>query len=188
MVEMANDVNDWKDPYWQEKTYGKPMRFWIRDEIEEIIKEENIDRSRFYEYSKIKYYDIIKKFYYTFCDYRNFVIDKIRLEYHNLHIRKNLENHIIAGFFQSDGWEDYLNKIRSEIVTDSKLFLILSERWVYEGYPDEIITVLSETDGWLQDFYIVSPKFEWFIVHDYIEDCAEIYRKGNTNESNYKTS
>lgn len=182
---MENDVNDWKDIQWQEKTAGNPLRFRIRDEIEEIIKEENIDRSRFYEYSKIKYYDIIKKFYYSFCDYRNFVTDRIRLAYHNMHIRKNLENYVIAGFFQSDGWLDYLEKIRREIVAESKLFLILSEGWVYEGYPDEIIRVLSETDGWLQDFYIVSPKFDWFIVHDYIGDYSEMYRKNNKTGEYY---
>lgn len=38
-------MDDWKDPYWQEKAFKKSMRFWIRDEMEEIIKEENIDRS-----------------------------------------------------------------------------------------------------------------------------------------------
>ena len=29
------------------KIEEKPVRYWIRDEIEEIIKEENIDRNRF---------------------------------------------------------------------------------------------------------------------------------------------
>lgn len=33
-----------------------------RDEIEEIIKRDNIDRSRFGEFSKFKYDEIIKKF------------------------------------------------------------------------------------------------------------------------------
>lgn len=172
-------MDDWKDPYWQEKAFKKSMRLWIRDEIEEIIKEENIDRSRFYEFSKFMYQDIINKFYYTFCDYKNFVTDRIRLEYRDLHFRKNLHNYIIAGFLQCADWLDYLEKIRTEIATDGKLYLILSEQWVYEGYLNEIITVLSETDCWLQDFYIVSPKFDWFVVHDYIEDCAKTYRKNN---------
>ncbi|MDE6666604.1 MAG: hypothetical protein K2K14_10555, partial [Ruminococcus sp.] len=125
----------------------------------------------------IPHSDIINKFYYSFCDYKNFVTDKIRFEYRSLHFRKNLENYVIAGFLQSAGWVDYLEKIRHEIATDEKLYLILSEKWVYEGYLNEIITVLSETDGWLQDFYIISQKFDWFVAHDYIEDCAEMYRK-----------
>lgn len=170
-------MDDWKNTQWQEKAFKKPMRFWIRDEVEEIIKEENIDRKRFYEFSKFRYQDIINKFYYSFCDYKNFVTDKIRFEYRSLHFRKNLEYYVIAGFLQSAGWVDYLEKICREIATDEKLYLILSEKWVYEGYLNEIITVLSETDGWLQDFYIVSPKFDWFIVHDDIEECAKMYRK-----------
>lgn len=172
-------MNDWKNTQWQENTFKKPMRFWIRDEIEEIIKEENIDRSRFYEFSKFRYQDIINKFWYSFCDYKNFVTDRIRLEYRSLHVRKNLKNYIIAGFFQSADWLDYLEKISTEISYYGKLYLILSEGWVYEGYLNEIITVLSETDCWLNDFYIVSQKFDWFVVHDYIEDCAEMYRKNN---------
>ena len=36
---------------WQNRL-KKPVRYWIRDEIEEIIKEQNINRNRFYEYSK----------------------------------------------------------------------------------------------------------------------------------------
>lgn len=176
---MENNLNGWKDSYWQEKTFKKSMRFWIRDEIEEIIKQGNIDRKKFHEFSKLRYQDIINKFYYSFCDHKNFFTDRIILSYHDLHFRKNLHSHIIAGFFQCADWLDYLEKIRAEIVTDGKLYLILSEKWVYEGCLNEIITVLSETDGWLQDFYIVSSKFDWFVAHDYIEDCAEMYRKNN---------
>ncbi len=73
-------MDDWKNTQWQEKAFKKPMRFWIRDEVEEIIKEENIDRKRFYEFSKFRYQDIINKFYYSFCDYKNIVTDKIRFE------------------------------------------------------------------------------------------------------------
>lgn len=44
----------------------KPMRFRIRDEIEKIIKEEQIDRSRFYVYSKLHYDDEIAECAYMF--------------------------------------------------------------------------------------------------------------------------
>ena len=37
----------------------KPVKYWIRTEIEEIIKEKSIDRKRFYEYSKTSYQKII---------------------------------------------------------------------------------------------------------------------------------
>ena len=48
-------MSDWKSTEWQEKLKNKPLKYWIRDEIEEIIKEENIDRKQFGEYSKFKY-------------------------------------------------------------------------------------------------------------------------------------
>ena len=41
----------------------------IRNEIENTIKEENIDRSKFHEVSKFSYESILRKFYYTFFDY-----------------------------------------------------------------------------------------------------------------------
>lgn len=40
---------------WRKQLKTKPLRYWSRIEIEEIIKEKNIDRTRFYEYSKNKY-------------------------------------------------------------------------------------------------------------------------------------
>lgn len=35
-------MSDWKNTEWQEKLKNKPFKYWIRDEIEEIVKEENI--------------------------------------------------------------------------------------------------------------------------------------------------
>ena len=39
-------MSDWKNIEWQKKLKNKPLKYWIRDEIEEIVKEENIDRKR----------------------------------------------------------------------------------------------------------------------------------------------
>jgi len=33
-----------------------------------------------------------------------------------------------------------------------KVFLMLSDGWVYEGYIDEILEVLNEVDGLIEDF------------------------------------
>ena len=55
--------------------------------------------------------------------------------------------------------------------------MILSEEWVYEGYADEIFKVLSETDGLLEDFYIASKKFDWFISYFFDGECAVVYYK-----------
>lgn len=148
----------------------------VRDEIEHIIKEKAIDRSKFCEFPKLKYEEILEKFYFTFCDYKNFTPCEISFERRGLHFRGNLEIYCISGILQSENWSDYLGKIESEITNQGKLFLILSG-WVYEGYAKEIISVLCETEEWADCFYIVSPKFDWFIVHDYIDECAVLYRK-----------
>lgn len=43
---------------WRELLKDKPVKYWIRTEIEEIIKEKSVDRERFYEYSKTNYQKI----------------------------------------------------------------------------------------------------------------------------------
>ncbi|MBR1528306.1 MAG: hypothetical protein IJ642_03250 [Oscillospiraceae bacterium] len=171
-------MDDWKSTAWQERALQKPVRYWIRDEIEEIIKEEKIDRKKFHEYSKFNYDKIIRKFYYTFCDYQNFTPSVIPLTHNHMHIRKDLHSIGIAGVLQTCNWTEYLHKIRTEIPESAgKCFLILSEGWVYEGCPEEIFQVLNETDGWLDDFIILSNRFDWFIIHDDIAECAILYYK-----------
>lgn len=149
---------------------------WVRDEIERIVKEKSIERSRFCEFSKLKYKEILEKFYFTFCDRENYTPSVISFERGELHFRENLEGYCIAGVLQSENWSDYLRKIKCEIPSGERLFLILSG-WVYEGYADGIFDVLEEAEEWADCFYIVSPKFDWFIVHDYIEECSVLYRK-----------
>lgn len=149
---------------------------WVRDKIEHIIKEKAIDRSQFCEFSKLKYEEILGKFYFTFCDCENFTPSVISFESGWLHFRSNLESYCIAGVLQSKNWSDYLRKIESEIPDGGRIILILSG-WVYWGYAKEIISVLCESKEWADCFYIVSQKFDWFIVHDYIDECAVLYRK-----------
>lgn len=149
---------------------------WVRDEIEHIIKEKAIDRSQFCEFSKLKYEEILGKFYFAFCDRENFTPSVISFEGKKLHFRNNLESNCVAGILQSKNWSDYLGKIESEIPDGGRIILILSG-WVYWGYAKEIISVLCESKEWADCFYIVSPKFDWFIVHDYIDECAVLYRK-----------
>lgn len=149
---------------------------WVRDEVEHIVKEKGIDRNRFCEFSKLKYKEILEKFYFTFCDRENYTPSVISFERGELHFRENFESYCIAGILQSENWSNYLGKIEHEIPDGERLFLILSG-WVYEGYADGIFDMLNEAEEWADCFYIVSPKFDWFIVHDYIEECAALYRK-----------
>ncbi|TGY91293.1 hypothetical protein E5329_21705 [Petralouisia muris] len=77
------------------------------------------------------------------------------------------------------GWEGMLAKIKERLSYDwnKKVYLILSEGWVYEGYIDTITDVLNEVDGLLEDFYIVTPQFDKFAVYTDDGQCLCIYEK-----------
>lgn len=160
---------------WRKQLKTKPIRYWSRIEIEEIVKEKNIDRNRFYEYSKNKYQQVIKNFYYSFADYKNH--SRIELNYLWLHLRKEL-NKLYCEYAGSN-WEASLYKIKELLAYNwnKKLFLILSDGWVYEGYIDEILSVLTETDGIIEDFYIVTPEYDKFAMYCDDGDCIIIYEK-----------
>ncbi|MBO5104832.1 MAG: hypothetical protein J6B74_07220 [Ruminococcus sp.] len=150
---------------------------WIRDEIEDIVKKENIDRNRFHEFSKSGYIDIIRKFYFVFSDRKNYTPSLIYLSLCYMHFRENLEQYYIDCFFRTYDWTEYMMTIKN-VVPDKnlKLFLITDEGWVYEGYADEIFQIMNNTSC-NYDFYIVSSKFDWFIAVSDIEDNATMYRK-----------
>ena len=167
-------MSDWKSTEWQKNLRNKPLKYWIRDEIEEIIKEENIDRKRFGEYSKFKYEDVIKRFYYTYMDYEKY--PKTELAYCWLHFRDSIQKE--DNIYVDGDWKQFLHRVGALIEgkEDTKLYMILSQGWVYEGYLKEILDVLGETDGLLEDFYLVSPEFEWMIAYCDDGECAALYR------------
>lgn len=161
---------------WREKIRNKGFRFLIRDDIEEIIKEEHIDRTRFHEFSKTNYEEIIKKFFYAFSDRKNYSASQISAPNHLMHFRPELQAEKIDTLFRTYNWSEYLKAIKNAVPDfEKKLFLILCEGWVYEGYIDEMINVLSNVT-YIKDFYIVSNKFDWFIAVNDMEDYAAIYK------------
>lgn len=168
-------MSDPKSTAWREGLKNKPFRYWIRDEIEEIVKEENVDRSRFHEASKLEYESIIRKFYYSFCDYENH--PKVHLEYVWLHFHERLKH---SEPFRCGDWCEYIGGIETLIPEEQRsrqFYLIQSDGWVYEGYVKEIMTVLSEVDGLIDDFYVVSKHFDWFIAHTDDGDCMVYFYK-----------
>ena len=60
--------------------------------------------------------------------------------------------------------------------SEKKLFLILSDGWLYEGEINEMFTVLNEM-YYISDFYIISSKFNWFIAVSHIEENAVMYSR-----------
>ena len=157
---------------------NKGFRSLLRDDIEEIIKEKCIDRNNFHEFSKINYVEILKKFYFSFSDIKNFPVNFEPLEIHRMHFRSDLTKECIDCYFRTYDWCEYMNTIKSAIPDDEKkLFLILSDRWVYEGESNEMFSVLNEMERIITDFYIVSSKFNWFIAVSYITDNAVMYNR-----------
>ena len=156
--------------YWREDWKDKPVKYWIRTEIEEIIKEKSIDRKSFYEYSKMEYQRVINRFYYAFADYKKY--PRVELSYCWLRFRAELN--ILDSVGEGIGWTGMLARIKERLPYDweKKIYLILSQGWVYEGYMDSIIKVLQETDGLLEDFYIVTPQFDKFAA--YCDDGGQL--------------
>ena len=162
----------------------RKRRYPIRNEISQIVADKNIPKERFDEFSKTAYKNVYGKFFYTFAEHSNlygrdaeyFRINSVNeCEFFWKQLRDDLEKKNIA-VWNSD-WLAYCREIKNAIpeADDKKLFLILREGWVYEGYADEIIDVLAETSILLNDFYIVPKKFDWFIGHSDDGECAYIY-------------
>lgn len=132
----------------------------MRDEIESIIKEFNLDRSRIFEISHLRYEDIIKKVEKTF------VKNGGPLHWSNIDNRFNKELPIKTQYIGNNKmWYQSLSKI----IGDELHYVLLEDTknyqpkyWVYEMCPKEIITVINES-YMLDDFYIVSKKFQWLI-------------------------
>lgn len=152
----------------------KSVRYWSRDEIEHIVKEKHIDRTRFCEYSKNDYEKVIRKFFYSFCDYEKH--PQITLSYIWLYFKENLISS--APVNANIGWHNMLQTIKERMDYDwsKQLYLILDDGWVYEGYIDEIIAVLGEITGNIEDFYIVSLQFDQMAAYCGDGDCMVIYK------------
>lgn len=156
-------------------TTDKPKRYLIRDEIEETIKEKSISRESFYECPKTKYKEVINGFYYAFVDYDKY--PNVELDYCWLHFRDKLTE--IDCIIEHIGWDRMLAKMKELLSCDlgKKVYLILSQGWVYEGYIDSIISVLSEIDGLQEDFYITTPQFDRLAAYCDDGQCVTLYRK-----------
>ncbi len=170
--------NDKKTSEWRERVNKYGRRSLIRDDIESIIKECNIDRNNFHEFSKIEYVNIIHRFYFTFSDIKNHPVNPdTSLTLNSMHFRQELKQEHIDCFFRTNDWCEYMNSIKNAIPDqEQKLFLILCEGWVYEGKIKELFNVLKEVT-YIKDFYIVSARFDWFIAVSDMEDSAFIYKR-----------
>lgn len=156
---------------------NKPERYQSRDEIEEAVKCLGIDRTGFHEYSKTDYQKVINHFYFAFVDHE--AKKNIDLKYCWLNFRTELKQTAI--FFEGSGlnFADMIRGVKDNMKYDwnKKLFLILDDGWVYEGYIDEMISVMTETGGMTGDFYIVSPQYDRFAAYCEDGDSMAYYEK-----------
>ena len=131
----------------------------MRDTIENVIKECKLERSRIHEVSHLKYASIIDKIDSTFIKNGGY------LHWSNITLRFK-SCYPLKHYSVSDNplWFQELDRI-----IPNELCYVLFEDinrcrtkyWLYEMFPQELITVLSEVP--YDDFYIVSKKFKWLI-------------------------
>ena len=144
--------------------------YLVRDEIEKVRRDKGIPPERFGEFAKSGWKDIITKFCYTFLDMKK--QRGSNLAYSWLNFREGLEHSepLICGADEFAYFAKVCEMVPRED-RDKKLFLILSQGWVYEGYAEEIFSLLPEL-FYLEDAYILSPKFRWVICHCDDGECA----------------
>lgn len=132
----------------------------MREEIESIIKKFNLERSRIFEVSHIRYEDIIEKVEKTF------VRNGGPLHWSNV---ENRFSGVLPLKTQHMGNNKLWYQKLDRIIGDELHYVLFEDTknyepkyWVYEMCPHEIITIIGES-YMLADYYIVSKKFKWLI-------------------------
>lgn len=158
------------------KTINKTVKTLQRDEIENIIKEYNIDRNRFYEYNKLKYENILDNFKKSFLKAEEHSLKELKYCWLNfgedIIVEKKINEEV-------GKWLEFLKEAKAGIPkTDTKCYFITDECMVYEGFINEIFAVLSEITALTEDFYIVSRKFDWVLAYVSEGYAAVLLKKG----------
>lgn len=135
----------------------------VRNNVEQIIKIFSLDRHRVFEVSKQKYEEVLKKIEHTFVihnrtiHWANMGNFKPELRCRNIDCRDNIL------------WFEKLD----EIIPYSEMVYVLLEEcrprpkyWLYEMYLEELKVILGEM-AFLEDYYIVSKKYEWLISENH---------------------
>lgn len=147
------------------QTETQKVRYEMRNAIENIVKEQNIDRMKFHEVAKSDYERIIRKVYYSFCDYKKYT--EIQLDYMWTRLRTDLK-HAKAICTNWNDWNSYIDNL-DKLISENKplemYYLIVDGGWVYEGTLSEIKKVLYEYPNFMEDFYFFSKNYSWLIIH-----------------------
>lgn len=135
---------------------------YIRNEIEEVIKEHHIDRSKCFECSKTTYGSIIKK------TEQAFVLHGGNIHWSNM--GGGFHKNLVCRTRNISEDRMWVTKLPDIIPESGKPVYVLFEDtknyqpkyWVYEMCIPELICMIGEVYS-LYDFYIVSKKFDWLI-------------------------
>lgn len=134
----------------------------IRNEIERVIKDKNIDRSKCFECSKIAYSSIIKKIEQVFVLHGG--------DIHWSNMGGGFNKKLVCKTKDISEDRMWVTKLPNIIPENNQLVYVLFEDslnfrpkyWIYEMGIPELICIIGEACG-LDDFYIVSKKFAWLI-------------------------
>lgn len=134
----------------------------IRNEIERVIKDKNIDRSKCFECSKIVYSSIIKKIEQVFVLHGG--------DIHWSNMGGGFNKKLVCKTKDISEDRMWVTKLPNIIPENNQLVYVLFEDslnfrpkyWIYEMGIPELICIIGEACG-LDDFYIVSKKFDWLI-------------------------
>lgn len=135
---------------------------YIRNEIERIIKEKQIDRSKCFECSKITYRAIIRKIEQVFVLHGG--------DIHWSNMGGGFNKNLVCKTKDISEDRMWVTKLPNIIPENNQLVYVLFEDsmnfrpkyWIYEMGIPELICMIGEICG-LDDFYIVSKKFDWLI-------------------------
>ena len=151
---------------------SEKIRYEMRNEIENIIKQFNIDRAKYHEAGKNHYDKVIRKLYYTFCDYTKYPSME-QLTYMWTRFRNDLKRTDMIRADQDD-WSEYIHKIDNLIPEKNLIalyYLIVDGGWVYEGELNEIKKVLLAYPITMDDFYLFTKDYSWLISHCEDGEC-----------------
>ncbi|MDE7326019.1 MAG: hypothetical protein K2N63_07075 [Lachnospiraceae bacterium] len=146
-------------------TETEKVRYEMRDAMEQIIKEYGIDRMKFHEVAKNRYDQVLRRLYYSFCNYKKYPV--MQLAYLWTRFREDLKRTelIITNWEDWDIYIDRMDELLLERKPDTFYYLVVDGGWVYEGSLEEMKKVLKEYPASMEDFYIFPKDFLWLICH-----------------------
>jgi hypothetical protein len=153
----------------------------VENEIENVIRDFNIDRSRFSKVSEEKSKEIVDDVFYSYADISRYTKVSLNRIYDKLDER--FQNYLSKGInFGELSWEEFLGYIyQFAPKKDNMVYLIVAgyreEDYaiIYEGELSEVIKVLFNGVplGNNGDFTIVPKHYDWLI---YYHDTQERLR------------